>query len=258
MCCIGRETSHLTARGGIFHSKKPGWSAVPGCFDQGRRHDWKEPAHFWWQKTQWEGANEWVVGCQVFSHILQMVYITCLAILLYFFLSSCIIPIYESFRKLPSPLLPVSILRPLSLLGCLASLPGISQEAQAGVEQLLIHSLLLYFFDYFLLAIIKSCVSLSGAEWVQAGASSFWCRAKTLGIPVSSSVLKICSRGRDLLWFLWWKQLKSLLGPGVVLGAGGKGAAEHLCVKSSASSCPWHLLSWGQQLPINGCGFCFP
>lgn len=38
-------------------------------------------------------------------------------------------------------------------------------------------------------------------------------------------------------------------------GAGGKGAAEHLCVKSSASSCPWHLLPWGQQPPINIRGF---
>lgn len=45
---------------------------------------------------------------------------------------------------------------------------------------------------------------------------------------------------------------------GMALGAGGKGAAEHPCVKSSTSSCPWHLLPWGQQLPIKVCGFCFP
>lgn len=132
----------------------------------------------------------------------------------------------------------ISTLHPLSLFECLTSLPGISEEAQAGVEQLFIHSLLLYFFNYFALAIIKSCVSLSGAGWVQVGASPCWCRAKTLGIPVFPSVLRICSCGRDLLWFLWWKQLKSLLGPVMALGAGKKGAAEHLCVKSSASSSP--------------------
>lgn len=111
------------------------------------------------------------MGCQVLSHILQMVYITCLAILLYFSPVRLHNPIYESFRTLHCPLLCVSIERPLSLLGCLAPLPGISQEAQAGVEQLFIHLILLYFFIYFALAIVKSCVSLSGAGWVQAGAS---------------------------------------------------------------------------------------
>lgn len=32
---------------------------------------------------------------------------------------------------------------------------------------------------------------------------------------------------------------------GWLWGAGGKGAAEHPCVKPSTSSCPWHLLPWG-------------
>lgn len=46
------------------------------------------------------------MGCQVLYHFLKMVYITCLAILLYFFPSSYIILIYENIRKLHFPLLP--------------------------------------------------------------------------------------------------------------------------------------------------------
>lgn len=83
----------------------------------------------------------------------------------------------------------------------LVRVPGISQEAQAGVEQLFTHSLFPYFLDYFVLssvssfvfAITKSCASPSGAGWVQAAASPCWCRAETLGIPGVPSVLRICS-----------------------------------------------------------------
>lgn len=136
----------------------------------------------------------------------------------------------------------------------MAPLPGISQEAQAGVEQLFIHLILLYFFLYFALAIVKSCVSLSGG----------WCLS-----------LLMQSKGFGHSWFsqcfedlFSWQRLAVIFvveaaeilagAQGWLWGAGGKGAAEHPCVKPSTSSCPWHLLPWGQQLPRKVYGFCFP
>lgn len=85
-------------------------------------------------------------------------------------------------------------------------------EAQAGVEKLFIHSLLLHFFDYFVLAIIKSCVTSQG----QGG-----CRlvtlpadANTLGIPVSSSVFE------DL--FLWQRLAVIFMVEGAEILAGAR------------------------------------
>lgn len=42
VCCTGRGTSRLTARGGIFLSSVPkslAGSVLPACFDEWRRHD---------------------------------------------------------------------------------------------------------------------------------------------------------------------------------------------------------------------------
>lgn len=116
------------------------------------------------------------MGCQVLSHFLKMVYITCLAILLYFFFpSSYIILTYESIRKLHSPLLceclyimASELLRML----CLAPLPAVSQEAQADVEQLFIH--FFFFLNLFILNFfLPSSEAVSappGVGWVQASA----------------------------------------------------------------------------------------